>query len=65
MTNLSYNKEEIKEQITINDIFDLLNEWGGEPFFQNEELIISKTKLTPGTIDPFQQFQISLNQCLI
>ena len=43
MTNLSYNKEEIKEQITINDIFDLLNEWGGEPFFQNEELIISKT----------------------
>jgi hypothetical protein len=28
---ISYNKDEIKESLELENIFDLLYEWGGEP----------------------------------
>lgn len=40
---ISFDKSEIKNQLDINDIFDFLNEYGGEPQFRGDEIIISKT----------------------
>ena len=28
---VTYNKHEVREKLTINDIYELLTEWGGEP----------------------------------
>lgn len=40
---INFDKAEIKNNLTIEDIFVLLLEWGGDPFYQNEEIIVSKT----------------------
>lgn len=32
---VNYNKSEIKEQLTIENIFELLQEWGGDPEYTN------------------------------
>lgn len=37
----SYNKSEIREQLTIDNIFDLLQEWGGEPEFTGFGILCS------------------------
>ena len=36
---LSYDKTQVKEQITKDDIFNLLNEWGGEPEYTDFGII--------------------------
>ena len=36
---LVFDKNEIKKQITIEDIYDFLEEWGGEPFYTDFGLI--------------------------
>ena len=28
---VTYNKHEVREKLTLNDIYELLTEWGGEP----------------------------------
>ena len=40
---INYDKTLIKQQLTIHDVFSLLEEFGGEPYFENEEVIISRT----------------------
>ena len=40
---INFDKDYIKSQLTINHIFDLLETLGGEPYFQNDEIIISAT----------------------
>ena len=34
-----YDKNEIKEQLNIENIYDLLNDWGGEPEYTNFGLL--------------------------
>ena len=36
-----YNKSEIREQLTIDNIFDLLQEWGGDPEFTSFGILCS------------------------
>lgn len=36
---INYDKQEIKEQLDISDIFDLLLEWGGDPQYANFGII--------------------------
>ena len=38
-----YDKDEIKNNLTIDDIVNILTEWHGEPRVINENLVISKT----------------------
>ena len=40
---INYDKNLIKEQIKIDNIFDLLVDWGGEPVYQGDDIIVSKT----------------------
>ena len=40
---INYDKTLIKQQLTIHDVFSLLEEFGGEPYFESEEVIISRT----------------------
>lgn len=36
---ISYNKDDIKEKVTIDEVFQLLTEWGGEPKFTSFGII--------------------------
>ena len=36
---MGYDKSEIREQLTIDDIFQLLTEWGGEPEYTSFGII--------------------------
>ncbi len=36
-----YNKTEIRESLTLDNIFDLLQEWGGEPEYNNTGIVCS------------------------
>lgn len=38
-----FDKAEIKKQITIEMVFTLLEEWGGEPSYQTEDTLVSRT----------------------
>lgn len=39
----NYNKDEIKQSLTIDQVTDYLNELGGEPIQQNNDIITAKT----------------------
>jgi hypothetical protein len=36
---VTYNKHEIREKMSIDQIFDLLNDWGGEPAYTDFGII--------------------------
>lgn len=36
---LSFNKDEIKESLTLDNIFELLNDWGGDPIYSSFGII--------------------------
>ena len=38
-----YNKEQVREALTIDDIFDILEELGAEPQYQKDNTLICKT----------------------
>lgn len=40
---IDYNKDEIKESLELEDIFELLIEFGGDPYYSGEGTIVSKT----------------------
>ena len=40
---MGFDKKVVKDLISINNIFDILEEYGGEPEFNGETTIISKT----------------------
>ena len=40
---INYDKIDIKENLEITDIFELLIDWGGEPYYQSNGVIVSKT----------------------
>jgi hypothetical protein len=39
----AYDKNQIKQQLTIQDIFSFLEEYGGEPYYESPDVIISRT----------------------
>ena len=39
----NYDKDYIKDNIEISDVFRLLEEWGAEPYYSGNSTIISKT----------------------
>ena len=41
--NFRYDKDSLKENLTIEEVFDLVAELGGEPKMTNENYFISKT----------------------
>ena len=43
MKNYEYNLNEIKETLTIDQIFEVLLELHGDPIKQNDNIIVSKT----------------------
>lgn len=38
-----YNKDDLKEQLDISNVYDLLSEFGGEPEYASEDVLISQT----------------------
>lgn len=40
---IDFNKDEIKNSLEIEDIFELLIDWGGEPYYQGNNIIVSRT----------------------
>ena len=45
MKKVLFNKDDIRNSLDIEDIFMLLDEWGGDPYYQGKDLIVSKTIL--------------------
>lgn len=40
---INYDKIDIKENLEMEDIFELLIDWGGEPYYQGTDIIVSRT----------------------
>ena len=38
---IDYNKTEIREQLTLENIFELLQDWGGDPEYTNFGILCS------------------------
>ena len=43
MKKVLFNKDDIRNSLDIEDIFMLLDEWGGDPYYQGKDIIVSKT----------------------
>ena len=43
MKKALFNKDDIRNSLDIEDIFMLLDEWGGDPYYQGKDIIVSKT----------------------
>lgn len=43
MKKVLFNKDDIRNSLDIEDIFTLLEEWGGDPYYQGKDIIVSKT----------------------